>query len=163
MAATTRQDMIPQGTPGHGHQHEHKDASIRAILIFAASLTVVAVIFHLGLLAWLEHFSNENRKLQANRPELFSDEAGQFPAPRLQDNPALDMSQMTEKEQASLDRYGWVEPGKVARIPIGRAMEMVAASGPREDGAGAEGSGDQTNPSDPPTPTSPPSDPEGQP
>jgi hypothetical protein len=155
-------DMTPQGAPGHGHEHEKKDASIRGIVLFAVILTAVAVVIHLGLLGWLEAFRAEERRQDRNRPELFADETGQFPNPRLQDNPARDMMQLTEEELTRLDRYGWVEPGKVAHIPIGRAMELVAAEGPEEDRSSAEGpaQADAAGPRPSAEPTSPP---EGKP
>lgn len=52
------------------------------------------------------------------------------PDPRLQRAPILDMGEMRRHEDERLGGYGWVdESAKIARIPIDRAVELVAKSG----------------------------------
>ena len=52
------------------------------------------------------------------------------PAPRLQVNPARDMAELRRAEDRVLKGYGWVdEAAGIARIPIDRAMAIVAERG----------------------------------
>ena len=59
------------------------------------------------------------------------------PEPRLQKDPAMDLQQFRAGEEAVLHSYGWVDPEKgIVRIPVERAMELVAKEGlpSRNDG-----------------------------
>jgi hypothetical protein len=52
------------------------------------------------------------------------------PEPRLQTDPAADLSAYVRKEQHLLDSYGWVDRKRgIARIPIEVAMERLARTG----------------------------------
>jgi len=52
------------------------------------------------------------------------------PEPRLQESPALDLLRFRAREEERLSTYGWVDrPNGVVRIPIERAMEIVAREG----------------------------------
>lgn len=52
------------------------------------------------------------------------------PAPRLQVDPALDIYDHRQAEEKVLGSYGWVdEKAGVVRIPIARAMELLAQRG----------------------------------
>lgn len=59
---------------------------------------------------------------QAPRPAL-------PPAPRLQADPAADLAAVRGAERAKLETYEWRDPQRsVARIPIERAMQLLAQS-----------------------------------
>jgi len=48
----------------------------------------------------------------------------------LQANPAVDMQRFREQEQRKVSTYGWVDERRgIVRIPVERAMEMVAQRG----------------------------------
>lgn len=119
------QALTTQATP----DHERRDASIGGILWFAISLTVVTVLVHLGLAAWMTYFDSVEQQAVIQRPELFDDMTGQYAGPRLQDSPARDMETYIRSEFNKLHSYGWVEPGQVARIPIDRAIELLVERG----------------------------------
>jgi len=52
------------------------------------------------------------------------------PAPRLQVNPARDITEMRLAEDRILNGYGWVDAAKgIARIPITRAIAIAANKG----------------------------------
>jgi hypothetical protein len=52
------------------------------------------------------------------------------PAPRLQAAPVQDMQDIRQAENARLQSYGWVDrPAGIARIPIDRALDLVAEQG----------------------------------
>jgi hypothetical protein len=53
-----------------------------------------------------------------------------FPEPRLQTTPLSDLEKLQSAQAARIGRYGWIDPGKgLYRIPIQRAMEIVASKG----------------------------------
>jgi len=65
-----------------------------------------------------------------------------FPAPQLQRTPLSDLELLHQKEQAQLQGYAWVDKEQgIVRIPIERAMQIVAARG----GTAAFGSLDDLN------------------
>jgi hypothetical protein len=56
--------------------------------------------------------------------------AADIPGPRLQIEPALDLARLRAAEQAQLAGYGWLDRERgVVRIPIERAMGLIAARG----------------------------------
>jgi hypothetical protein len=49
--------------------------------------------------------------------------------PRLQGDPKRELKAMHDDEDALLGSYGWIDQAKgIVRIPIGQAMDMVAAN-----------------------------------
>ena len=55
----------------------------------------------------------------------------QFPQPALQSQPLTDLEKLENAQRARLERYGWIDQSKgLLRIPIERAMQIVAAKGP---------------------------------
>lgn len=143
-------DITPQGTPATPgtHGHETRDTGIRPILIFGVALTAVTILLQVALGGWLEYFRNEEKKSNVDRPELFADKAGLYPGPEPKDNPNQDLAPQLDKERTILRSYGWVEPGKVARIPIDRAIDLLAERGLPARDAAAPAGGAEAKPSD---------------
>ncbi len=53
-----------------------------------------------------------------------------FPQPELQTNPLSDLEKLQSAQLARIERYGWIDQSKgLLRIPIKRAMEIVASKG----------------------------------
>jgi hypothetical protein len=53
-----------------------------------------------------------------------------FPTPRLQSDPAADLRAFQASQSAQLQGYAWVDRDRgLVRVPIDRAMEMIAARG----------------------------------
>ena len=53
-----------------------------------------------------------------------------YPAPRLQTDPAADARRFRAQQLRQLDGSGWVDRARgIAHIPIGTAMQQVAAEG----------------------------------
>lgn len=125
-------DLLMQGhvDPSYrGLGHENQDTKVSGVLYFAVGLTLVTILIHLGLGAWLMAFRGEESRQIAERPPMFNDMTGLYPGPRLSDNPARDMANQTVKELNQLNSYGWADPGKVARVPIDRAIALVVERG----------------------------------
>jgi hypothetical protein len=131
-------DYRPQGEPG-AHGHEPTDDDIRKVLASAAALVVVCICA-LTFLSWLMRgYQSEQRAGDSTRPPLFADDRGQFPEPRLQENPHADLRAMRAADHAELSSYGWVDrKSGIAKIPIGRAIEIVANRGLPQAGAKQE-------------------------
>jgi hypothetical protein len=110
------------------HGHETRDVNIRLISLFGLSM-VALLAGSLALMGWLfgvfagtpvGHGRSTPRAEMRSRP----------PAPRLQTSPTRDMQEMLHAENARLQSYGWIDHAAgMARIPIDRAMELLATQG----------------------------------
>src|SRR5206468_8247588 len=99
-------------------------------------LVDVAIVNCLVLALLMERYASLEKRNLADRPELLKDQRGLFPPPRLQQDPAAELAEVRREEAAALNAYGWVDPkAHVARIPIDRAIEILAKKGlPTRDG-----------------------------
>ncbi len=109
-------------------EYERREISVRLVLLIAGTLVAAAIIIHLAL--WfleigLYHvFPRGPVASRIAQPEVV------VPPPRLQTDPTQDLRELMAREEAILGSYGWVEPNAgVVRIPIQRAMELVAQRG----------------------------------
>jgi hypothetical protein len=115
---------------------EHSDTAARGVLIFMAfllgslllSLLVVWGIF--GAFSWM----------QTSEQPFPAPKVGERPPePRIQVRPVQELRAFRAYEDAILNGYGWVDrTAGVVRIPISRAMDIVAQRGlPFYSGTGA--------------------------
>ncbi len=110
---------------------EHKDVNSRGIFIFLAWLfgsLIVVIVF----LIWLFGvFAGMRGETPAARLRTT------IPQPRIQAAPLVDIYNLRKREDSILNSYGWVaQPSGVARIPIDRAMDLLAQRGlPARTGA----------------------------
>ena len=110
--------------------HEPSDVGIKPAVIFAASLIVMALIVSAALGGMMSLFQSDAKTLGLSKPALFKDDSGQFSGPKLQRNTTDDMAKFRDHERDMLNSYGWVDPkAGVARIPIDRALEIMAERG----------------------------------
>lgn len=112
-------------------RHEQTDVNVWAVGKFAIALVLVCIAA-LALLAGLLKFF-VNRETAGNQPispGVNVDARRLPPEPRLQTAPVLDLDEMRAAEDKILNGYGWVDAGRgLARIPIGRAMDLLAQRG----------------------------------
>lgn len=120
-------------TPGAGSGragHELRDVQYPVVTMILAVVTVLTL---LGLGAsWLFVKVMDRQREAALVPPspLARTLPQQPPEPRLQANPAQDMRQFRAAEEELLNRYELIdEKGGIARIPIERAMELIAERG----------------------------------
>ncbi|MBN1218249.1 MAG: hypothetical protein JXM69_04920 [Anaerolineae bacterium] len=109
--------------------YEPKDINVRSVAIFGVGLLML-IVAAMGLIWWLlTSLDNRTAAQQGNQPPAIVAP----PEPRLQPNP-IDQTTSAEeqlkalraKEEMMLNTYGWVDKeAGIARIPIGRAMELV--------------------------------------
>ncbi len=119
--------------------YERKDLSPRAIALFGVALSIV-IVLSAGIVTLFQFYAGSRfTRRQAPRPPLaVTREATE---PRLQVNAPNELRTVREAEDRILSSYGWVDPqGETVRIPIERAMEILAQKGlpARQQKAGDE-------------------------
>ena len=114
-----------------GLRHERRDANAGWLLALGVVLCVTVALAFLTtrlLMGYLvrEEPSGPQASSLATTPE-------RPPAPRLQTNPSLDLGQKRASEDLALRSYGWVDRSAgTVRIPIDRAMELIAQRAARK-------------------------------
>jgi len=129
MEAPVKHPIEPKNNPTVAH--ETTDADARAITRFGIGLALAVIVSQLLLWWFFDHLSVRELKLSPPVPALIKAQAPKEPPePRLQGNPQLDMRKLREAEDAVLNHYAWVDPDRgIVRIPVERAMEIVAQKG----------------------------------
>lgn len=142
----------PRENPGY----EQTDANVRPIVVFIASLAIFVGVFFvfcfgMGKLindAIIRHDGPPNQwnqiagatpngKIQnmtsnpAMEQQQLQEMTQRFPTPRLQtDDGNQDLADLHAREDLLLDHYSWIDhDGGKVRIPIDRAMELIAQRG----------------------------------
>jgi hypothetical protein len=134
----------------HGKvEFERQDLGARGILEFFAGLVIMGVVVALILLGM---FHVMDRYQQAHQPEqnplvkvteadtrrVTSGEVDSFAQPQLETNEIGQLSGQRLREEEVLNTYGWVDQkAGVARIPIDRAMALMAQRGLPTEPSGA--------------------------
>jgi hypothetical protein len=109
--------------------HEVTDAKARPIAIFLISLAALVFVSML-LMAWLLDLFQLSVDQNVRVPAGLADQEQIPPEPRLQALPAVDLERIRNREDAELNSYEWVdETTGIVRIPIARAMEIIAENG----------------------------------
>jgi hypothetical protein len=110
--------------------HEHDDVNVRAILWFVAILSIIAVVINIAMLGMFKGLEWYERKYEPYVTPLARPAGQPFPAPTLQETPWTDLKKFRAEQHDYLHSYGWVdEKLGVARIPIGKAKEMLLQRG----------------------------------
>jgi hypothetical protein len=106
--------------------HETTDVNVWAVGKFAIGLVVVCVV-SIGLLfGLLKFFQSREETSVANTVEPTK----LFPEPQLQKTPIPDLKAIRAEEDKLLSGYAWVDqPKGVVRIPVDRAIEVLAERG----------------------------------
>ena len=113
----------------------------KPILLFLVGLTVGCVLVALvlkGMYSYLDAYENRHsrRKIRwCSRPRptretVAPGDIAKFPQPRLETNEPTEINDFRVQEEQTLNSYGWVDQqAGVVRIPIDRAMELLAQRG----------------------------------
>ena len=134
---------------GHAHAggddvgHERSDVRAGPIFVAGAGLAIViGIALVITQILFGYYAVREARRSPAANPLAGAYGRQAPPAPRLQSDPLADLATLRASEDAALHGYGWVDRrAGVARIPIERAMDLVAERGlsARPDRQGASG------------------------
>jgi hypothetical protein len=121
-------EKTPKNDDSAAVRHETRDINARAVVWFGAGLVMIFVVIFISL-RWLLAVFNEPHPTGVADGRL--GEAPRLPPePRLQVNPASDMEHFRTRENAILNSYGWIDRrADIVRIPIERAMDLVAQNG----------------------------------
>jgi hypothetical protein len=146
-------DEIPEDVRRHGH--EPADVRVRSIVY--TILGLLAAIAVSGAFVGGVLFAVRDRQGTAeDLAPAVSDAKLLPPEPRLQIAPEADRRALEEAARAQLNGYGWTKERGRARIPIGRAMELLANHGWPDPDEPAASSRDRTDGRAPPGPASEP-------
>ena len=112
-----------------GKGYERSDARPAPILLFGAVLAL-GIAASLLASAWIAG-AFAGRSTAARTPSHPMAEArARGGGPTLQANPAAELLEHRRREAELLETYGWVDPqAGIVRIPIDRAIELVAERG----------------------------------
>ena len=109
----------------HRAGHETLDMSAPVMLRYFAVLAVVAVAAVLGM-AELRHRAASSQQRSQATLTVQQTSHPKPPGPGLQADPLQEITQFRQAQTASVDQYGWVDPGHTrARVPVDRAMALM--------------------------------------
>src|SRR5437764_125754 len=122
-------DVAPPDLSRPENRHEHRDVNVWALYKFGIALAVLCVL-SLGLLFGLYRYFVSREGGPRPHDQVNVDARRLPPMPRLQSAPITDLGDMRAAEDQILTGYGWVDqPRGVVRIPIDRAMDLLAQRG----------------------------------
>jgi len=135
--------MVDQHAGGVGH--ETRDISVTVVAWLGVGLIISAIAIYLAIAGLYRHFARQTSspepasRIALRRPMV-------VPPPQLQVNPATDFERFRAAEDAQLNSYGWVDKkAGVIRIPIERAMDLIAERGLPTRGPGTQNSSGKTS------------------
>ncbi len=128
--------MSTSEPPNKDHEgYEASDAHIAPIWFSAIGL-VICVLIVIGIITLTyRHFHHRDvtawRQTDAERvTDAVAKTGPQYPEPRLQVAPQVDLVAFRTKEETELGSYGWVDrKAGVVRLPIDRAIDLLAQRG----------------------------------
>ncbi len=116
----------------HQEQHgrwERRDVDVVGLFLIAAIL-VIGGIFAVLLTGGMLRFLNHQRNVSDKAPPAVAAERADFPLPRLQISPPVDLEKFGAEQNRELTTYGWIDRQKgIVRIPIERAIELLSQRG----------------------------------
>ncbi len=143
MHETTPIDAAQPNSRGY----ETSDANAGAVAKFGLALAVICGLALILMLVMLNSFRAEKKSNEPALSPMAAQREALPPEPRLQIQPNEDWLKYKTHEDSLLHSYGWVsrEAG-VVRLPIDRALELVAQRGlparaPRAEGEGQSAQG----------------------
>ena len=125
--------------------HETRDISVTVVIWFGVGLIVSAIAIYVAIAGLYRHFARQTSSREpTSRIALKTSMV--VPPPQLQVNPTIDFEQFRAAEDAQLNSYGWVDKrAGVIRIPIERAMDLIAERGLPTRGPGTQNSSGKTS------------------
>lgn len=131
------EDMLNHGEV----EFEKRDLNAAGIIAFLVGLAIFGFIMAIVLVGMFEFLDSNQKKheppqnplvkaVNADTRQGTPQDADKFPQPRLETNERDQLNDRRLKEEETLNSYGWVDQkAGIARIPIERAMELVAQQG----------------------------------
>jgi len=119
------------GVPAAGGGPVDSELNFRGILAFVLGLVTVTLVV-MGLMWGVAVLLKRAHAREDPAPPALAEarESRVPPAPNLQPDPTADLAAFRAAEDAELATWAWVDRAKsVARVPVERALEIVAARG----------------------------------
>ena len=125
----TKQSAPAPDRPPAGY--ETSDVAIRGIVRFGIGLAVATAVVVVAMWGFFRVLLRREDRVDVPVPAMVAASLRRTPPePRLEANPLEPRRRMRAREDAVLTTYGWVDRQTgVARIPIGRAMELLVENG----------------------------------
>jgi hypothetical protein len=127
---------------GHNEdEFEREDLGAKPIIIFLVALVIGCLVVALllkGMYSYLDKYETQHQPAQsplvqqttADTRTVQPGDITKFPQPRLETHETVEVDAFRLQEAQTLHSYGWVdEQAGVVRIPIDRAMELLAQRG----------------------------------
>jgi hypothetical protein len=126
------EDARPQARllPDSRTAHEANSLKVRGLVGFAVGLVALTGVA-LGVMAVvMRGFAPAERELESLAPTRFAGDTGEYPSPRVQADPAVELKEMRAEDLGRLNQFGWIDrKSGVAHIPVDRAIEILAKKG----------------------------------
>jgi hypothetical protein len=130
--------------------HEESDVNVIAISKFGIALTLTILVSVFALWGLFHYFVSRDIKSYAGYIPLPSGGPSAIkepPQPRLQQTPRIDLREMRNAEDQILNHYSWADRNKgVVRLPIDRAMDILAERGSKSQPAAGQPAGAGSTP-----------------
>jgi len=121
-------------------EYEHQDWRPRLVYIFLAGLSLTGILVYFvvwGLYDVIDDYQSRHQPPQnplvhseADTRKVLPEAIQKFPQPRLERSERVEINDFRLQEEQTLYSYGWVDrQAGLVRIPIDRAMELVAQRG----------------------------------
>lgn len=121
-------------------EYEHQDLSPKGVYAFLTGLAVAGILVYFVLWGLYHYLDAYQRSHEPPQNPLVQSEADtrnvppqaiqKFPQPRLEKNERVEINDFRLKEEQTLNSYGWADQkAGVVRIPIDRAMQLIAQRG----------------------------------
>jgi hypothetical protein len=108
---------------------ETSDFNLKYIVYFAVALVVGLAVIFAGATWVFKTFIKYDEREQVVRSEVLPVQVGSR-QPKLQIDPEQENQQYLAEQRQTLSTFGWVDQASgIARIPIDRAMDIVAQGG----------------------------------
>ena len=117
--------------PDPQSKHELSDVDAWAVSKFGIALVLLCIATLLLLFGLFRYFQGrETANQPPANPGMDAVRSTTPPEPRLQSTPVVDLKQIRDAEDQILGSYAWIDQQKgVVRIPVDRAMELLAQRG----------------------------------
>jgi hypothetical protein len=109
--------------------YETTDADAKPIAYAFAGLAILILLVFVAVWGLFIYFDRRTYDTEARAGQIPPPDF-RVPEPRLQSTPEHDLKRMLQHEQLLKESYGWVNQASgIVRIPVERAMEIVAEKG----------------------------------
>jgi hypothetical protein len=121
--------------------YEREDLSPRGIFAFLIGLALLGVLIHFtlkGMYGYLDTYQKQHQpplnplvsQTENDSRKVSNADIARFPQPRLETNERLEINDFRLQEEKKLNSYDWIDQkAGIARIPIDRAMQLLAQRG----------------------------------